>query len=131
MIKINPFLMFEGEAEEAIRFYTEIFEDAEILHISHQENGKVEQAAFRIQEMTFMTIDSPEAHDFAFTPAISLYANFDSSQEIDYVYGKLKRGGAILMQLDAYPHSRKFAWVQDRFGVSWQLNLLDDESTIQ
>lgn len=130
-MQISPFLMFDGEAEAAVRFYVEIFEGAELLQMTFQENGKVEQAAFSIQGMTFMAIDSPTEHDFAFTPAISLYLNFDSPQEIDYVYEKLKRGGAILMPLDSYPHSRKFAWVQDKFGVTWQLNLPDDPASLQ
>lgn len=123
MQKITTFLMFEGQAEEAMNFYVSAFEQAEILTIAHHEDGSVMQAAFSIHGQIFMATDSEVEHDFAFTPAISLYVTCESDEEIERVYQKLKRGGAILMPLDSYPFSRKFGWVQDQFGVSWQLNL--------
>ncbi|MNN98231.1 3-demethylubiquinone-9 3-methyltransferase [compost metagenome] len=72
-----------------------------------------------------MCIDSNVKHGFSFTPAISLYVNFDSEKEIDTVFEKLSQGGNILMPLDVYPFSSKFGWVADRYGVTWQLNLTD------
>ena len=68
-------------------------------------------------------IDSAVKHPFPFTPAISLYVTCSSGTEIAILAEKLADGGEIMMPLDAYPFSRKFAWIADRFGVSWQLNL--------
>ncbi|WP_241535896.1 VOC family protein [Indiicoccus explosivorum] len=130
MAKITPFFMFSGQAEEAMRFYVSLFGDAEVLEVIHNEDGTVQQGIFRIQEQLFMAIDSSEDHDFTFTPAVSLFVNCDSDAEIDQAYGLLKSGGAILMPLDAYPFSRKFAWVQDKYGLSWQLNLPEEQQTV-
>lgn len=130
MAKITTFFMFSGQAEEAIRFYVSLFNDSDILEIMHNEDGSVLQAVFTIQGQTFMAIDSTVEHEFAFTPSVSLYVTCESDGEIERVYNKLKSGGAILMPLDTYPFSKKFGWVQDRFGVSWQLNLPEPEQTL-
>jgi predicted 3-demethylubiquinone-9 3-methyltransferase (glyoxalase superfamily) len=70
-----------------------------------------------------MAIDSPVKHDFTFTPAMSLFVDCADEAEIDALFAKLSEGGKVLMPLAAYPFSRKFGWLSDRFGVSWQLNL--------
>ncbi|MCP3761692.1 VOC family protein [Domibacillus sp. A3M-37] len=130
MQPITPFFMFEGNAEEAMNFYLSIFEGASISHITRYganeagKEGSVQQAIFTLNGQTFMCIDSPIKHDFTFTPALSLYITCDTEEEIDRLYGALSIGGAVLMPINAYPFSQKFAWFNDRFGVSWQLNLL-------
>ncbi len=68
-----------------------------------------------------MAIDS-FGHDFTFTPSISLFVKCDSEEELETLYEKLSEGGEVAMPLDDYGFSTKFGWVQDRFGVSWQLN---------
>jgi predicted 3-demethylubiquinone-9 3-methyltransferase (glyoxalase superfamily) len=68
-------------------------------------------------------IDSSVRHDFTFTPAISLYVTCHSEEEVDRLCERLAEGGQVLMPLNAYPFSEKFAWVSDRYGVSWQLTL--------
>ena len=70
-----------------------------------------------------MCIDSSVKHDFAFTPAISFFITCDSEAEIDNLFAKLSEDGGVFMPPDNYGFSKKFAWVSDRFGVSWQLNL--------
>lgn len=60
---------------------------------------------------------------FTFTPAIALYVTCDTEAEINRLFEKLSQDGAVLMPLAEYPFSEKFAWVEDRFGVSWQLNV--------
>jgi predicted 3-demethylubiquinone-9 3-methyltransferase (glyoxalase superfamily) len=70
-----------------------------------------------------MCIDSYVRHAFTFTPAISLFVTCQSEAEIDQLFARLSEGGQILMPLDAYPFSEKFAWITDRYGVSWQLTL--------
>ncbi|MGK7378727.1 VOC family protein [Planococcus sp. 1R117A] len=120
--KITTFLMFSGQAEEAMEFYTSLFEDSRVDNIVHNEDGTVMQATFTLNGQTLMCIDSIVNHEFTFTPAISLYVTCDSEEEIDRVFAQLSEGGGVLMPLDEYPFSKKFGWLVDRFGVSWQLN---------
>jgi len=131
MQKITTFLMFEGHAEEAMHFYMTLFPDAEIISIvrfSETEDGpqgKILHAAFALNGQVFMCIDSAAKHAFTFTPAMSLYVTCESAQEIDRLYAALSNGGQVLMALDAYPFSKRYGWVNDRYGVSWQLTLSD------
>ncbi|MGN6397590.1 MAG: VOC family protein [Mucilaginibacter sp.] len=124
------FLMFEGRAEEAMNFYTSVFPDSKIIHISRYEagqpgkEGSVIYATFSIKGQTYMCIDSAVSHGFTFTPAISFYIPCDSEAEIDELYSKLGEGGKVMMPLGAYPFSKKYCWLSDKFGVSWQLTLV-------
>ncbi|MFE7778197.1 VOC family protein [Streptomyces sp. NPDC057445] len=127
--KITTFLMFEGSAEAAVNFYTSLFDDADIVDITRYgadapgKEGTVQHATFSLAGQRFMCIDSPIQHDFGFTPAISLYVQCESEAEIDRLYAALAERGSELMALGSYGFSQKFGWVNDRFGVSWQLNL--------
>ena len=130
MQQITTFFMFFGRAEEAMNFYASLFTNSEILAISrfgaNEEGpeGKVRHATFSLNGQQFMCIDSDAAmHGFTFTPAISLYVTCATEQEIDRLYEKLSEGGGVMMPLAAYPFSPKFAWIADKFGVSWQLSL--------
>lgn len=126
---ITPFLMFEGDAEEAMDFYISLFADAEILEITRygkDENGPegtVHQALFSLGDQQIKCIDSPAPHEFGFTPAMSFFVTCEDEDEIDYLFAELSRDGQVLMPLDAYPFSPRYAWVSDRFGVTWQLSL--------
>jgi predicted 3-demethylubiquinone-9 3-methyltransferase (glyoxalase superfamily) len=126
--KIATFLMFDGKAEEAMDFYTSIFEDSSIMKIERYgvgddgAEGTVKVATFRLNGQILMCIDSPIKHPFTFTPAISFFVHCDSEREIDELFEQLSAGGEVLMPLDAYPFSKKFVWLNDRYGVSWQLN---------
>ncbi|NED37582.1 MULTISPECIES: VOC family protein [unclassified Streptomyces] len=127
--KITTFLMFEGRAEEAMGFYVSLFDDAEIVSITRYgaegpgAEGSVQHATFSLAGQEFMCIDSPARHEFTFTPAISLFVQCADEAEIDRLYAALGQQGGELMPLGDYGFSRKFGWVNDRFGVSWQLNL--------
>ena len=129
MQKIKTFFMFEGNAEEAMNFYMSLFKQAEIKNISRYgkegpgKEGSIAQAVFSLNRQEFMCIDSPAKHNFTFTPSISLFVTCDSDEEIADLYTKLSAGGNILMPLDKYPFSEKFAWVGDKYGVTWQLNI--------
>ena len=131
MSKITPFLMFQGQAEEAINFYMSIFNDSEIIRLARYEagepgkEGEVSQAVFSINGQEFICTDTFVQHAFTFTPSISLFVECDSEEEINDAYIKLADSGELLMPLDSYPFSKKFGWVQDKFGVSWQLILTD------
>lgn len=126
---IRPFLMFEGRAEEAMNFYVSLFPAAEVLSIVRYGangpggEGSVMKASFSIGNQTILCTDSVVKHDFTFTPAISLFVECESEEQIDSVYSALVIGGSAHMPLGAYGFSRKFGWVDDRYGVSWQLNL--------
>ncbi|AIY78058.1 VOC family protein [Bacillus anthracis] len=129
--KITTFLMFEGKAEEAMNFYTSLFEQSEIVSISrYDENGPgkegtVIHATFTLNGQEFMCIDSYVKHDFAFTPAMSLYVTCETEEEIETVFHKLEQDGSVLMPLGSYPFSKKFGWLNDKYGVSWQLTLAE------
>ncbi|AJH20002.1 VOC family protein [Bacillus mycoides] len=131
--KITTFLMFEGKAEEAMNFYTSLFNQSEIVSISrYDENGPgkegtVIHATFTLNGQEFMCIDSYVKHDFTFTPAMSLYVTCDTEEEIETVFNKLAQDGKVLMPLGSYPFSKKFGWLNDKYGVSWQLTLAGDE----
>lgn len=126
---IKTILMFEGQCEQALNFYVSLFADSAITGIRRYgpegpgAESSVVQATFILKGQTFMAIDSPVKHDFTFTPAMSLFVDCQDEAEIDRLFAKLSDGGKILMPLNAYPFSRKFGWIADRFGVSWQLNL--------
>jgi len=130
--KITPFLMFEGKAEEAMNFYVNLFPNAKILTVKRYrkegpgKEGTIEQAVFEIAGQRLMCIDSPAKHAFTFTPSISLFVQCTSDAQIEEMSKKLSDKGTALMPLGQYGFSKKFAWVQDRFGVSWQLNLPSD-----
>lgn len=129
MQKITTSLMFNGQAEDAIRFYTSLFDNSHILSMNLYgadepgAEGTVMHATFSLDGQLFMGIDSTIEHAFTFTPAMSLYVNCETEAEIERLYSELSQDGQVLMPLDSYPFSEKFVWVSDRFGVSWQLNL--------
>lgn len=130
MGNVLPFLMFQdGKAEEAMNYYTSIVKDAEIKQIVRYgedesgDEGTVMQAIFSLKGQEFMCIDSNIKHEFTFTPSFSIYMTCDTDEEIKDLYNLLLEGGQALMPLDDYGFSQKFGWINDRFGVSWQLNL--------
>lgn len=126
-----PFLMFqEGKAEEAMNYYTSLIEDSEITTINRYganesgDEGTVMQATFTLKNQEFMCIDSNVRHAFDFTPSFSIYLTCDTETEINELYQTLlEKEGEALMPLGDYGFSKKFGWVNDRYGVSWQLNL--------
>jgi predicted 3-demethylubiquinone-9 3-methyltransferase (glyoxalase superfamily) len=127
--KIRTFLMFEGQAEQAMNFYLSLFKNTRIVDIARYgpgepgAEGSVMLAVFSLDGQEFMCIDSPAKHAFAFTPSMSLFVSCETAAEVDALFAKLSDGGQVMMPLDKYPFSDRFAWVSDRFGVSWQLML--------
>ncbi len=122
--KITPSLMFvseHGEAEEAIAFYTSVFDDSDVVGIHRygaeedQPEGAVGHAQFHLNGEVFMAMDSsPEHADFTFNEAISLLVNCEDQEEIDYFWEKLSEGGD--------EDAKQCGWLKDKFGVSWQVN---------
>lgn len=130
---ISTFLMFSGEqhgkAEEAMKLYTSVFANSAILSVERWGPGEpgtpgfVKVARFSINGVGFMASDSAYPHAFNFTPSISMFVDCESSAELQSAFDALSAGGMELMPLDDYGFSTRFGWVQDRYGVSWQINL--------
>lgn len=127
--KVTPFLMFEGHAEEAMTFYISLFDGAQVISIKRYgpgeagAEGTIIHAIINIADQNVMCIDSPMKHQFTFTPSMSLFVDCATVEQLGNLFSKLSDGGNVLMPLGDYGFSKQFAWVSDRFGVSWQLNL--------
>jgi predicted 3-demethylubiquinone-9 3-methyltransferase (glyoxalase superfamily) len=134
MQKIIPHLWFDKEAKEAAEFYTSAFPDSKITNITTIHNtpsGDCDIVSFKLWGYAFMAISAGPL--FKFNPSISFMVNFDPSQDkdakarIDKVWRELSAGGNVLMQLDKYPFSERYGWVEDKYGLSWQLILTNPE----
>lgn len=120
---ITPFLMFSsGDAEAAATKYVEVF-GGEFVALEKRDDGKVQRCEIAIAGQRVRLFDSPVAHAFGFTPAVSLFVDAKDRAEFDAIVAALGDGGKFLMPPDNYGFSQRFAWFDDRFGVSWQLNL--------
>ncbi|MEQ9569881.1 MAG: VOC family protein [Longimicrobiales bacterium] len=132
---ITTFLMFEGRAEEAMNHYVSLFDDSGIVGITRYgpegpgAEGSVMYATFTLAGSRFMAIDSAVEHEFTFTPSMSLFVECESEDQIRGLHGALAQGGEELMALGDYGFSTLFAWINDRFGVSWQLTYEGDSDT--
>jgi predicted 3-demethylubiquinone-9 3-methyltransferase (glyoxalase superfamily) len=132
MQSIATCLMFVGDqygkAEEAMDLYVSLFEDARVLDVERfgadEEQSGIKRATFRLAGREFVAMDSGFQHPFTFTPAMSLVVEFDNEAQLDAAFAGLSDGGMVLMPLQAYDFSPRFAWLQDAYGVSWQLNLV-------
>jgi len=126
---VATLLMFDGVADKAMNFYVSLFGDSHIDRIErygpgeHAAEGTIKVADFTLGGHHMKCIDSPIKHNFTFTPSTSIFVECIDEAELENGFTQLSEGGAILMPLDNYGFSRRFGWVNDRFGVSWQLNL--------
>jgi predicted 3-demethylubiquinone-9 3-methyltransferase (glyoxalase superfamily) len=127
MQKITPFLWFDDQAEEAMHFYTSIFKDSKIISVSRIKdtgpnlNETVTTATFQIEGQQFYVLNGGPL--FSFTPSISFFVNCATEEELDNLWERLIEKGSVFMPLNKYPFSQKYGWLQDKFGVSWQLIL--------
>jgi predicted 3-demethylubiquinone-9 3-methyltransferase (glyoxalase superfamily) len=126
---VRPFLMFEGRAEEAITFYVALIPNSALVEIARYgagepgPEGSVKFAVVRLAGQPVLFTDSFVSHGFSFTPSFSLFVDCESEAELERIFAALSDGGAVLMPLGDYGFSRRFGWTNDRFGVSWQVNL--------
>lgn len=132
MQKIVPHLWFDKEAKEAAEFYTSLFPNSQITNVNtlhDTPSGDCDVVSFDLWGYSFMAISAGPL--FKFNPSISFMVNFDPSQDkdaksrIDEIWAKLLEGGKALMPLDKYPFSERYGWVQDKYGLTWQLILTD------
>ena len=115
--------MFTGRAEEAMNLYVSLFPDGAITSLQRNEGGQVQVATFTLAGQELTCIDSPPVHAFTFTPSMSLSVQCDDEAQLDRLFAELSKDGQVLMEPADYGFSAKYAWISDRFGVSWQLNL--------
>jgi predicted 3-demethylubiquinone-9 3-methyltransferase (glyoxalase superfamily) len=117
-----------GQAEEAVRFYVSLFPNATLTVLEQfgpgerEPEGTCKRALFEIAGQEFMAMDNAGPHKFTFTPAVSLFVTAESEAETKRLFDALADRGEVLMPLDNYGFSKAFGWVNDRFGVSWQVN---------
>lgn len=127
--QITTFLTFQdNNAEQAMHFHIGLFDNSRVLDVRKYgkegpgKEGSVMIARFELNGKPFICSDSFVKHAWTFTPAISHYVECRSEEELETLYARLSENGAVMMPLDNYGFSRRFGWVADAFGISWQLN---------
>jgi len=122
MQRITPHLWFDKEAKEAAGFYASLFLNSGITHVTTLHNtpsGDCDVVSFELAGQPFMAISAGPL--FKPNPSISFHVKCKAKDEVDAVWEKLSRGGNVRMPLGSYPFSERYGWVEDRYGVSWQL----------
>ena len=115
MQKITPFLWFDGQAEEAVNFYVSTFKNSKIIHASRYgeggpgPKGSMISATFQLEGQVFMALNG--GPHFTFTPAISLFVNCETQEEVDELWNRLSDGGS----------QDRCGWLKDKYGLSWQI----------
>jgi predicted 3-demethylubiquinone-9 3-methyltransferase (glyoxalase superfamily) len=107
--RITPFLWFNDNADEAMTFYTSIFPNSTVRNARNGPNGKVMTATIVLDGQELMLLSAGPRHSF--TPAVSLFVHCKDQQEVDHYWGRLVEGG----------REDRCGWLQDRFGLSWQI----------
>ncbi len=134
MHKITPHLWYDKEARESAEFYVSLFPNSKITNVTtihDTPSGDCDVVSFELAGQNFMAISAGPL--FKFNPSISFFLNFDPSRQIDArknlnaAWEKLSQGGTVLMPLDKYPFSEHYGWIQDKYGLSWQLILSNPE----
>lgn len=143
--RITPNLWFDGNAQEAVDFYTSVFPGSKVGAVEHYPKsaeegladfqkdmaGKVLMIGFELGGYGFVAINA--GPEFKFNPSISFMLNFDPSRDeqarehLDELWDKLLEGGEVMMELGEYPHSKRYGWLKDRYGLTWQFILTNPE----
>ncbi|HEV3432647.1 MAG TPA: VOC family protein [Nitrososphaera sp.] len=125
--KITPHLWFDNNAEEAAKFYTSIFKKSKIKNVTTLHNtpsGSVEIFTVELLGQEFTLISAGPL--FKFNPSVSFLVACSTKEQVDMLWKKFSEGGTALMDLAEYPFSEKYGWVQDRYGVSWQVMFMGE-----
>ncbi|OJU14991.1 MAG: hypothetical protein BGN88_01080 [Clostridiales bacterium 43-6] len=132
MQKIIPHLWFDKDAREAALFYCGLFENSGILHSAVLENtpsGDAEALTFMLDGFQIMALSAGPY--FTFNPSFSFTVSCFSEDEVSRLWNALSQNGEALMPLGEYPFSKRYGWIQDRYGLSWQLMLVEKEANTQ
>ena len=138
MSRITSCLWYDGNAEDAARFYTSVFPESKmdatarvtesVAKAARLPEGSVLTVTFRLADHHFMGLNG--GPQFKFTPANSYFVSCSSSDEIDALWKKLSQGGSVLIAINKYPWAERYGWCQDKFGLTWQLILAESETKI-
>ncbi|HMN18121.1 MAG TPA: VOC family protein [Ignavibacteriaceae bacterium] len=131
MQRITPFLWFDNNAEEAVNFYTSLFDNSNIAAVtryneqsasaSGQKSGAAMTISFQLEGQNFTALNG--GPHFKLNQAISFFVYCESDEKIEKIFKKLSADGEVIFPLDKYDWSKKYAWVVDKFGLSWQLDV--------
>jgi predicted 3-demethylubiquinone-9 3-methyltransferase (glyoxalase superfamily) len=127
MQKITPHLWFDKEADEASKFYMSLFEGSKLKNktiLNDTPSGTVDMITVELAGQEFMLLSAGPL--FRFTPAVSFLIACNTVAEVEMLWKKLSEKGEALMPLGTYPHSEKYGWVMDKYGLSWQVMHMGD-----
>ena len=122
MQKITPHLWFDKEAREAAELYVSLCPGSRVTNVtklSGTPSGDCDVVSFELAGQPFMAISAGPL--FKFNAAVSFHVRCGTKEEVDAIWAKLSPGGKVLMPLDSYPFSERFGWLEDRYGLSWQV----------
>jgi predicted 3-demethylubiquinone-9 3-methyltransferase (glyoxalase superfamily) len=122
MQKITPHLWFDKEAKEAVEFYTSNFPNSKVKNITTLHNtpsGDCDVVSFELSGQPFMAISAGPL--FKFNPSVSFHVQCKTKDEVDALWEKFSKNGTVLMEIGKYPFSERYGWIQDKYGLSWQL----------
>ncbi|MGM0219669.1 VOC family protein [Enterococcus sp. AZ126] len=134
MSKFSPCLWFDGKVEEAAELYVNAFDGGEINKVDyyvdseHQPKGSVLTVSLTLAGQEVILLNG--GPEFDFTPAISFFVECETEEQIDKLWETLSHKGEILMEFETYPFSKKYGWLKDQYGVSWQLSLSETSQSI-
>lgn len=129
-VQIATFFTFQNEdAEQAMNLYVSLFDNSKILDVQRWGAGApgkedtIMVANFTLDGRPYKCSDSPAIHEWGFTPAVSNFVDCKDEKELEHLFSKLSENGTVMMPLNNYGFSQRFGFVEDKFGISWQLNL--------
>ena len=124
MTDVSTHLMFQdGSAREAAERYVELIPSSTITDVTGPD-GPGQTIRFTLANRPFIAFNSPIAHEFGFTPSMSIFVTCDTPDEVDELFDQLSTDGSVMMPLDDYGFSPCFGWCVDRYGVSWQVGCI-------
>lgn len=132
MRKITPHLWFDKAAREATELYTSVIPNSKIGGVRTLHNtpsGDCDIVSFELAGQPFMAISAGPL--FKFNPSVSFHLKCKTKDEVDAAFEKLSKGGKVLMPLDSYPFSERFGWLEDKYGLSWQVILVAESQMKQ
>jgi predicted 3-demethylubiquinone-9 3-methyltransferase (glyoxalase superfamily) len=122
MQKITPHLWFDNQAREAAEFYVSLFPGSRITNVTTltgTPSGDCDLVSFELAGQPFMAISAGPL--FKLNPSVSFHIKCSTEAEVDAIWEKLSPGGKVLMPLGSYPFSERYGWLEDKYGLSWQV----------
>jgi predicted 3-demethylubiquinone-9 3-methyltransferase (glyoxalase superfamily) len=132
MQNITPHLWFDNQAKEAAKFYVSVIPNSKVTNITtihDTPSGDCDIVSFELSGQPFMAISAGPL--FKFNASVSFHIKCATKNEVDAIWKKLVEGGNVLMELDKYPFSERYGWLQDKYGLSWQIILVNENQMNQ